>query len=294
MERKKLFKGYLFVILSAVIYGMSPLMARGIYAMGVDPKSLVFLRNLISVPLLFCLALYKNKSVRIEARAAPYTAFIALMGCCVTPLLLFSSYNYISAGTAEVFHFIYPAAVVLGEFMLFKSRITAGRMLSVLLCIAGVALFYSPGNDINVMGGMLALLSGFAYAVYIISLSGFKYRDMGGFTFSFYIAVFSSVIMLLACLIAGNITYPVSAAGWLLVLLFAVMTNIAALVLFQEGTFLIGGSGAAILGTLEPVTSILVDLIIFNIAMTALNFAGSLLVIAASILIAVLDMKTKA
>ena len=42
-------KGCAFAIISAVIYGSMPLMAKYIYADGVTPFTLVFLRNMFSL-----------------------------------------------------------------------------------------------------------------------------------------------------------------------------------------------------------------------------------------------------
>ena len=50
MERRTPWLGYLCVILSAVIFGCMPLGANFLYAQGVTPMSLVFLRNLLSLP----------------------------------------------------------------------------------------------------------------------------------------------------------------------------------------------------------------------------------------------------
>ena len=49
-------KGYLFIIASAVIFGTMPLMASGIYDQGVNPMTLVLLRNLLSLPVLALMA----------------------------------------------------------------------------------------------------------------------------------------------------------------------------------------------------------------------------------------------
>ena len=291
MEGKELLKGYIFVVLSALLFGLMPLIAKNIYKDGVDPESLVFLKNLISVPCLFILALLSGKPIRIKADAIPQMFFMALMGCCITPLLLFISYKYIPSGTATVFHFIFPAAVVLGEFVFLKNKISIWQLLSVGICIIGIAMFYNPGNSINFKGSACALLSGIAYAVYIICLSGFKYKELSGITFSLYVAVFSSVIMVFAFLFLKGLTFPVSFTGWLLVLLLSTVLNVGAVVMFQKGTLIIGGTRSSVLSAFEPVTSIMAGALVFGERITFFSLLGSVLVIAAGVLIAVNDSK---
>ncbi len=291
MERKGYIKGYIFVISSALIFGLMPLMAKFIYAEGVNPVSLVFLRNVISVPVLAVLALCADGAIKTDLHQLPKICFVALMGCSVTPLLLFCSYNYMSSGTATVFHFVYPAVVVLGEILVFKSKIVYGNLVSVIMCVVGIAMFYNSGSSISLEGSVLALLSGVTYAIYVISLSAFKGIKTSIFNFSLHIASISSVVMLAVALATRQMTLPTSLTGWLLTVLFAVSLNVGAVVLFQKGTFLIGGSRASILSTFEPITSIFAGVIIFKESMTPLTVVGSLLVILASFLIAFLDMR---
>lgn len=290
MEQKHLLKGYLFVILSAIIFGLMPLMAKFIYADGVNAISLVLLRNVISVPVLAILAFCAEGGIRINHKTIPKISFIAIMGCCITPLLLFSSYNYIPSGTATIFHFIYPAVVVLGEFVVLKSKFKSGHIISIILCITGIVFFYDPSSKINLSGSFYALLSGLTYAIYVISLSSFKTKKPSIFTFSFLVATICSCVMLIICALTKQLFLPQSFSGWGLTILFALSLNVGAVVLFQKGTFLIGGGRASILSTLEPITSILAGALILREKISTFTIFGTVLVISASILISLCDI----
>ena len=113
MNVGKLIKGYLAVIASAVIYGCMPLMAKYIYLDGVNPMTLVFLRNTLALPVLVFLTLRQQKSLRISVATLPSILIMALLGCCITPILLFSSYSHISSGTATIWERRSP--VILGR-----------------------------------------------------------------------------------------------------------------------------------------------------------------------------------
>ena len=63
--RSKTIKGCIFAVLSAVIYGCMPLMAKYIYADGVTPFTLVFLRNMFSLIPLGLLAYREQKTFKI-------------------------------------------------------------------------------------------------------------------------------------------------------------------------------------------------------------------------------------
>lgn len=278
-------KGYISVLISAVIYGCMPLMAKYIYADGVNPLTLVFLRNFLALPSLAILALINDKTLKVPLKVLPPISLVSFLGCTITPILLFSSYQYLASGTATVFHFIYPAVVVVCELLIFKKKARLGNILGVVLCLAGVCCFYTPGQIPNLTGSLLALGSGVLFASYILSLSFFKEKMGTGFLFSFYIALSSSIFTLLIGIFTNSIMLPSSLNGWLLCLLFANLVTTGAVVLFQQGAFIIGGEKASILSSVEPATSVIVGAIVFLEPMSIPVIIGSILVIGASIVV---------
>lgn len=291
MQKSTLFKGYLYAILSAVIYGCMPLMATNIYASGVNSISLVFFRNLFAIPIVALLAFRQNKSFAIPKKAIPQIVVIAIIGCCVTPVLLLSSYNFMASSVATVFHFIYPAVVVLIGIIFMKQKANIKTIFCVLLCVFGLCLFYTPGEPLSLKGSALAIISGITCAIYICLLSVFKYKDMPIFLFTFYVIVISSIVLFFFCIITNTLTMPTNLLNWLLCILFANLITAGAVVLLQAGTFIIGGERASILSTLEPITSIILGLLFLGESITPVTAFGALLVILASILIAVFDAK---
>ena len=289
MQNKGIFKGYLFIVISAVIYGCMPLMAKYIYADGVNAMSLVLLRNALSLPFLFLLGLLGKQSFGVSPKKIPPVMIIGIIGCAVAPFLLFSSYRYMNSGTATVFHFVYPAIVLLLEWILLKGRIKGGSLVAILLCVTGIALFYNPGEPLSPTGSVLALTSGLAFAVYVVLLGKHGRGGMGVYVFSFFAAAGATALLLVICLAGGMLALPRSLFGWVLSVIFALLVNVGAVVLFQSGTFLIGGQKASILSTFEPITSLVVGMIIFDETVTWLSVVGTILVLAASVVIAVQD-----
>ncbi len=291
MKSKNVFMGCLMVIISAVIFGSMPLMATNIYSDGMNSVSLVFWRNFLSLPLLFLLAKYEKASMRIDIKSVPSIALTALFGCCLTPILLLSSYNFIASGTSTVFHFIYPAIVVLIELVLFGKKIGKVGIFSLILCITGICFFYNPEEQLNFFGSIIALGSGLTYAIYVVLLSVFKNKQISGFVFSFYISLISSVIMFVFCNVTGSFKVPGTVGCLLLCILFAFAISGVAVVLFQRGTIHIGGARASILSALEPVTSVIFGAVFLREAVGTGTVIGTFLVVLATVLIAVGDRK---
>ncbi len=293
MKKETMIKGYGLVILSAFLFGCMPLITRYIYAAGIRRESVVLMRNLLALPFLALLTFRQEKSFKIPIKAMPAIVIIAIMGCCVTPLLLYGSYQYIATGVATVFHFVYPAVVVIVGVVVFRKKLQIGMLCAVLLCVVGICLFYNPNNPLNLTGCVFALASGVTYAIYVVLLSAFRYKEVSGFKLSFYISAVCSVVMLAVCLFTGSLTMPDTVTGWLLCVLLALVANVGAVVMFQKGTFYIGGERASVLSTVEPLTGVILGVVVFSEIITFFAAIGAVLVIAACIMIAIVDAKQK-
>ena len=284
-------KGYTLAIISAVIYGLMPLMAKHIYSDGVNPFTLVFLRNFLALPSLAVLTFVKHRTFKISLKELPEISLLAFFGCCITPILLFSSYNYMATGTATVFHFVYPSFVVLIGIVFLKKKVPASTIISVVMCFFGMCLFYNPSAPFSFQGSAYALSSAVTFAIYVAMLSSFKLNTATGLLLSFYIAVISSMITFVLCITTNALALPHSLNGWVLCAVFAFMVTTLAVVFFQQGTRMIGSEKTSILSTLEPITGILVGFLVFDESITIGIAIGSLLVVGAGILTAISDMK---
>ncbi len=288
--KSKMIKGYIFAILSAVIYGCMPLMANYIYADGVNPMTLVFLRNFLALPVLAVLAFLEAKTLKVPKASLLSMSVLSLFGCALTPILLFSSYQHMDSGAATVFHYAYPAMVVVLGIVIFKKKPQLLSLVSVVFCVVGVALFYNPTEPLSLTGCAFSLGSAVTFAIYVVLLSSTKHK-ISGFLFTFYIALASSIMTFIACVVSGNLALPKSLFGWGLCVLFAIAVTAGAVVLFQQATFFIGGEKTSVLSTLEPITSVVIGIFIFHEDAGIRVLIGSALVIAASLLFAISDMK---
>ena len=87
---------------------------------------------------------------------------------------------------------------------------------------------------------------------------------------------------------------PTTLSGWCCAFALALTVNVGAVVLFQQGTFLVGGERASILSTFEPITGVLLGVLVFRETVGARTLLGTCLVLLAAVCIAAWDMrKTK-
>ncbi len=289
--KKHILRGYLSAIVSACLYGCMPLLTKFIYADGVNVFTVVLMRNLLAAPMLGILAKCRGQDLKVPGKALLSISAVGIFGSCLTPLLLFASYQYIASGAASVLHFVYPALTVGAGILFLRQRAKLSTIISIAVCMVGIAMFYDPSQPMDWRGGALAIGSGVTYTVYILLLAAFPYKEISGFRFSFWFSASNSVLLLAVCLCSGQLVLPATLTGWVLSFLLAFVTNVGAVVLFQQGALLVGSQRTAILSTLEPTVGVFLGALVFNEVIGIRTAIGSVLVLLASVLIAVFDAK---
>lgn len=280
------FKGILFTSLSAVIFGFTPILGRLTYPMGSNGITLTFFRGFLCLPVLFILLKAKGISLKLTKKELGAAILLGTAGCGLTTALLYLSYSYQPVGLSTTLHFIYPAATAVGCILLFKEKLGGMKLFALVLSMAGVLMFADFQTAGTATGFVLAILSGFTYAFYIIFMDRSGLKEMHFFKLAFYVCCSMSVCAGLFGLFTGQLNFSLPPEAWLLSLLVSLFTSVGALPLFQLGVRYTGASTAAILSTLEPITSIIVGVFVLNEEFTLLKLAGGALILISVVLIA--------
>mgnify|MGYP000856627055 FL=1 len=285
MEKKGL--GFAAVIVSAIIFGSMPLLAKTIYANGGNAVSLIFYRFFIALPVLF-LIIKKSKEIdiRINKEELKSLILISIFGYSATATLLFLSYNFISSGMATTIHFTYPVFVVLGGMFFYKDKPHFLKVLCVILCTLGVVLFSNNEGGNSILGIALAFISGIRYSFYILYIDKSGLKTMSSFKLTFYLCAISSVFVLIFSLITGDFTIGMTPLGWTLTIVLSLSVTVGAVTLFQYGIKHIGSQNAAIFSTFEPITSVVIGILVFDEVFDFKTLLGSILILSAVIITA--------
>lgn len=295
-------KGAIFVIISAVIFGCMPVAAKYIYAAGGNSTSLTVYRYVLPLPVLLFLALREQRSgladpprSAVLKRTLHISGFqlgqfiILSIGFCMTPLLLFTSYNYISSGSATTIHFSYPVFVILASSLLYRQRMTVFKNLGVLFCILGLTMFYKPGLADGTMGITLSMASGITYTFYMMYFDRSELKLLKPFKMNLYLSVFSAAVALCFSLTTGSFVLLTTPSGWLMALVFSLMVSVCATILFQKGIALIGTQKSAVLSTFEPITSVVLGFLLFGEDIGIRTAAGVIFILASVLCITFFD-----
>lgn len=276
-------KGIFATILSAILFGLTPLLTTMIYDYGATSMTVVFFRSLFVLPILAIIMYNQKISFHISKFDLKNVAIIAILGSGLTTILLFSSYNYIDIGCATTLHFLYPVFVSLLYFFIYKQKISKQKQVALGLALLGALCFFDLSANAKPIGLIMAIASAFTYAFYMVQLEKTRLAHENAYKVSFYLAVFIAIETLVCSIIYPiHFVMPWEVYGLLIVL--AIMSSFLAVVLLQKGIQYLGSSTASLFCLFEPITSVVCGWLILGEALTLSKIIGCALILTALII----------
>jgi len=281
------FKGILYAVISAFIFGFTPALTKITYSFGNNSLSMTFYRNLFVIPVLLIILKYRKIDLKVSKGELKNIFIVSIFGLTLTNVLLYSSYSYIGIGSATTLHFLYPMFVALVCRFIYKEKLGKRKVYSLILAFIGVLFFIDVNIGGSVIGAAMALISSATYSFYIIWLEKKDLVKIDPYKLSLYIAIFASGTLLIGNTFGGYIRFNLPIKIYLLMIGIAILTSIVGVVLFQISISMIGSSSAAIFSLLEPVTSIIAGALLFSETITIYKFIGCLIIFISIISLAI-------
>lgn len=274
------YDGGFYIIISAVSFGLLPILGKMAYTYGTNTFTVLFLRFLLASVIVLFYMFKRKVSLRINFKDFMLIIIFGVLGYSLTSLCLFQSYNYISAGLSTMILFTYPAIVTFLSMIIFKEKQGTNKLISLALSLAGVLVLSLYGSKIyNIKGIILSLLASLFYSIYVLGISHTRIKKMDNYVSSFFISVVACVFIGFIGKTAGQLYLRINFYSLVCIVLMAFISTFVALTAFLKGVKLIGATRASIISTLEPVVSLLLGIIILKEATSVYIFIGSVLII---------------
>lgn len=280
-------KGVICGVVAAISYGTNPLGALFLYKEGVNASSVLFYRFSLAAIILGILMLVQKTSFKVTKKELGVLACLGLV-FGISSLSLFTSFNYLDAGIASSLLFVYPVMVAVIMAIFFKEKISFATVVSICLALGGIALLYKneTGATLSTLGVVLVMISSLSYALYIIIVNK-STMLMSSVKLTFYVLLFCvSTIIIRSFFGEGNhiqlLTTP-SMWGWALML--ALIPTIVSLILMVIAVHHIGSTPTAIMGALEPLTAVMIGVLVFGEVLTTRVAIGILMILLGVIII---------
>ena len=276
-------KGYILGAVAAVSYGTNPLFAVPLYELGLSVGSVLFYRYVVATLLLGLVMWQRGYSFRLAPRQIPLM-FLQGVLFALSSVGLFEAYKYMDVGIASTMLFVEPVLIALILWLFYRQKISLSTALAILISLGGVVLLANPGPGANVStrGVTLVILSALSYALYMIFINKTSLQQLSGPTLTFYSLLFGITVMVVK---VGWLTelqpIPMTPMGLVCATGLSVFPTIVSILTVAVAVQLIGSVPVSILGALEPVTGVLVGVLIFGEILTFKAVLGIVLILAA-------------
>lgn len=271
-------KGIIFVLISALIYGFTPVLCSITYDLGNTPLTLTFFRSFFAVPVLAVLMKKEHVSFKISSVELRKVFIVALFGAVFTTVLLYSSYQYIAVGTATTLHFLYPLFVTLICHFIYHDGLKKKQLIALVVSLVGVGFFINLQDFAAIQGVIMALISGFTFSIYLVGIEKFGLSKMNSYKLSFYIASCVCICLVIINTLSGQFNFNQPLLSYGLMAIVAILAQFLAVVLLKEGISILGSSLASLFSMAEPVSSVIFGAIFLAESITLMQIIGCVMI----------------
>lgn len=275
------------VLTAAVCFSAKAIFAKLAYRYGADPTTVLALRMAFALPF-FALGLLRKPEPTLAPHSSKVPEWLQLFllgsaGYYLASLLDFMGLVYVSAGLERLILYLYPTLVILLNVLFQGERVGARLWQAMALSYGGVGLVVwsdrLTGGENVALGSTLVFLGAVAYAFYL-SFSQPLIMRRGSRQVTSRILVVTCGCALLQFGLSGpgsRLRQP-----WQVYALCAatgLLSTVLPAFLLSAGIGRLGASRASLLGTIGPVSTLLLGSLFLDEPVTVLQVSGSLLVL---------------
>jgi drug/metabolite transporter (DMT)-like permease len=290
--------GVIFALLASIGFSAKSIFIKLAYIDQVDAITLLALRMAFAVPFFVAVAIWLQWRSALPLNRQDWIAVLVLglLGYYLSSYLDFLGLLYITAGLERLILFIYPTLTVILSALIYKRAIGRKVILAMVLSYAGIVLVFL--HDVNagqsttgisqaevLLGAGLVFASALTYASYLVG-AGHAITRMGATRFTAYASIVASVASLLQFAVTrpfSALDLPVRVYG--LSIAMAIFSTVLPLFLLSYAIRRIGSSSTSLIGSAGPIVTIALAFVFLGEAISSLQVAGTVLVLAGVITI---------
>ncbi len=272
-----------------VLFSTKAVMVKLAYPYGVDHVSLLVLRMAFSLPIYLLIdAFWSKKPDGIVLGMRDYVGVViaGIFGYYLASLFDFQGLLYISASLERLILFTYPTIVILISRFILKEQITKRQYLGIGIAYFGMLIIFLPQlfveSDTDFwIGAGLVFLSALTYAFFLVT-SGRYIPRFGTVRFTAWSLSISAFCVLIHFTLSSSPEQSImdhSQEVYYLGATMAVFATILPSFLISGAISRMGASNMSIIGSLGPVSTILLAIIFLGEKLDWYQVVGAAVVI---------------
>lgn len=276
------------VFLGALCFSAKAVIVKLAYRYGVDSVSLLTLRMAIALPFFMLTAMLarrpEQEDRQLTRRDWAGVVLMGVFGYYLASFLDFFGLQYISASMERLILFAYPTLVLLISAVFFGKPISRAQYAALVLTYLGILIAFSKNLGSSDyphfwLGAGAIFLGALAYAIYLVGSGNYLPR-LGTWRYTSYAMMAACLAVIVHHGLAYRwqlFTFP--AAVYWLSLLMALISTVLPAFLISEGIRRIGAGNAAIIGSVGPISTIILAYIFLGERLVFIQWVGAFLVI---------------
>lgn len=276
-------QGILFGGAGAIAFSGKAIIVKLAYRYGVDAVTVIMYRMLFALPLFLLLSWWAGRG-KPGLTGADWRMLSGLgfSGYYLASFLDFSGLQYIGANLERLILYLNPTVVLAVSALLFHVPVTRRQLLALSVSYLGVLVVFGHDVSINgthvVLGSVLVLGSAVSYALYLV-FSGPAVRRLGALR----VTGIATSIACVLCIAQFFVLRPLSALTVApeviqLSLLNATLCTFLPVLLVMMAIERVGAPVAAQTGSIGPLSTIFLSILILGEPFTVWLAAGTVLV----------------
>jgi drug/metabolite transporter (DMT)-like permease len=278
-------RGMALAVVGAIAFSGKAIIVKLAYRYGVDPVTLIMYRMLFALPMFLILAWWAGLGKpALTWRDARAVLGLGFCGYYLASFLDFAGLRYISASLERLILYLNPTLVLGLGVVLFRRKVARTQIVALALSYAGALCVFGKetalqGSNVP-LGAALVFGSAVSYAVYL-AYSGEEVKRLGALR----LTGLATSVACLICIAQFLVLRPWSALAvapqvlWLSAL-NATACTFAPVLMVMMAIERIGASLTAQAGSIGPLSTIMLAVLLLDEPFTAWVAAGTALVIA--------------
>jgi drug/metabolite transporter (DMT)-like permease len=272
--------GTLLCLASATAFGAMGVLGKLAYENGATVGTLLSVRFVLAAALFWVLV--GPRALRgIPRRDIVLALALGACGYAAQAGGYFAALERIDVSVLALLIYTYPAIVAAAAVAIGRERLDARKLWALVFVLVGLVLLLASAatGDLDPLGTTLGLVTACVYSAYILTSQGVAGR-VRPLTLAALVCTGAAVTLTVGSTLLGQLRPgDLTAAGWGWLACLAVVSTVAAISLFFAGLSRVGPTAAAILSTLEPVTTVVLAYLVFGEVLEGVQLLGGALVL---------------
>jgi len=271
---------------SGAAFGAMAIFGKLAYDEGATVGTLLAIRFALAAALFWMLVFASGAAHEVRAMTRRDVRLGIALGACGYALqagCFFAALSRIDASLLSLLLYTFPAMVAAAAIALGRERVNARRMIALVLALSGLVLVVAGAGAgaLDPLGAALGLAAAVTYTTYILVSEGIAGR-VRPTVLAALVCSGAAVSLFTGSALLGELRPgALTAAGWGWLACIAAVSTVAAVGLFFAGLRRVGPTTASILGTVEPLVTVLLAFLVFGESLGPVQLVGGALVLSA-------------